>query len=93
MNSLLYSDKSDTLTTRNIIDAYRSAHITLYEEAPECEHLEGRWFKVNGVVRDRSWMLLEVERLRQEGIAKAMREKTQNPRGRIFSLIRRLSRI
>jgi hypothetical protein len=93
--NLLYPNKNDTLTSRNIVDAYRSAYYSVHQQQPtECTHIQGRWFLVNGVERDRGWILLEVERLRQEAIAHVVEENaTSGSRGRILQMIRRLSRI
>jgi hypothetical protein len=91
--SALYPSKSDTLTSRNIVDAYRSAYASVHGDPPEqCEHLKGRWFIINGEERDRSWVILEVERLRQEAIIKAT-DNDSSSRGRIFKMLRKLSRI
>jgi hypothetical protein len=90
----LYPHKADTLTTRNIVDAYRSAYYSVHGQYPgECRFLKGRWFVIEGVERDRGWVVLEVERLRQEAIAKAIRDETPSSRRSILRVIRRLSRI
>ncbi len=95
--SVLYPSKSETLTAKNIVDAYRSAYYSSIGEYPDgCEHLRGRWFLIDGIERDRGWVILEVERLRQEALAKAMESQQNqetNSRSRIFKLIRRLSRL
>jgi hypothetical protein len=92
----LYPNKADTLTARNIVDAYRSAYYTLHNIMPEeCRHLQGRWFVINGIERDRGWVILEVERLRQEALALAIEHGVNGDskaRGSLFKLIRRLSR-
>lgn len=91
--SSLYPNKSDTLTSRNIVEAYRSAYLSVHGEQPDqCEHSQGRFFLINGMERDRGWVILEVERLRQEAIAKAM-DDSGSSRGRIFKMLRKLSRI
>ncbi len=95
----LYPDKADTLTARNIIDAYRSAYITATDHPPaECWHSHGNTFVINGVERERAWVILEIERLRQEALAKAFepernQSNSNSARGSIFKLIRRLSRL
>ena len=91
--SALYSGKEDTLTSRNIVDSYMYAYRAIHETLPECEHLEGRWFLVEGVRRDRYWLVLEVERLRQEALSSALDEGQHTTTSHIFKVIRRLSRI
>jgi len=91
--STFYPKKEDTLTARNIIDSYLFAYEAIYGEKPTCEHLAGRWFMVEGVKRDRHWLVLEIERLRQEGISKALQDAGDDSRSGILRLIRRLSRL
>lgn len=94
--SALYPSKSETLTAKNIVDAYRSAYYSSTGDYPvDCQHIRGRWFLIDGVERDRGWVILEVERLRQEALAKAMEaeQSESSSRSRIFKLIRRLSRL
>lgn len=94
--SALFPDKGDTLTATNIIDAYRSAYLSVNNRTPdECRYLHGRWFIINGIERDRGWVLLEIERLRQEALMKAFdtNSENHNPRMSLFKLIRRLSRL
>lgn len=90
-----YPSKADTLTSQNIVDAFRSAYVSATGEQPtECRHIQGRWFMINGFQRDREWLLLEVERLRQEALAKTLESAAEdNSRSRIFRMIRKLSRI
>lgn len=90
-----YPSKTDTLTSQNIVDAFRSAYSSATGEQPsECRHMGGRWFMINGFQRDREWLLLEVERLRQEALAKTLGcAGEDNSRSRIFRMIRKLSRL
>ena len=91
--STVFARKDDTMTTRNIVDSYVSAYHSVYADKPyECYALDGKWFVVNGVEHDRHWMVLEIERLRQEALTKVI---TQNDgsTGSIFRMIRRLSRL
>ncbi len=91
--SVLFSKKDDTLTTRNIVDSYVSAYHSVYAEKPtECYALDSKWFVVNGVERDRKWMVLEVERLRQEALTKVIAH-SDGSTGNILRMIRRLSRL
>lgn len=89
----LFPKKDDTLTTRNIIDAYVAAYHSVHELRPDCESIDGRWFMVQGVRRDRRWMVLEVERLRQEALSRALDDTGSSSSSNLFKLIRRLSRI
>jgi hypothetical protein len=91
--STLFPRKEDTLTARNIRESYMYAFQTIYGRKPECEHMEGRWFMVDGIKRDRHWMVLEVERLRQEALSKALDEDQDASASSIFRMIRRLSRL
>ena len=93
--TLLYPGKADTLTSRNIVDAYRSAYFSVHGQNPlDCYHLVGRIFVIDGTERDRGWLLLEIERLRQEAIAAVVEQNaTSGSRGRILQMIRKLSRI
>lgn len=91
--SALYPRKQDTLTARNIADSYIYAYQSVHGESPDCEHLEGRWFMVNGIRRDRHWMVLEVERLRQEALSNALNDTENGSTSNIFKMIRRLSRL
>ncbi|KAB2902842.1 MAG: hypothetical protein KJ064_22290 [Anaerolineae bacterium] len=92
MSSGLFSRKDDTLTARNIVDAYVSAYNSVHSNKPECYALDSKWFVVNGIERDRKWMVLEVERLRQEALSKVIAEN-DGTTGSIFRMIRRLSRL
>lgn len=94
-HALLYPSKADTLTSRNIVDAYRSAYFSVHGQNPtDCYHLVGRMFVIDGAERERGWVLLEVERLRQEAIAATVdKNSASGSRGRILQMIRKLSRI
>lgn len=95
--SALYSSKSEALTPQNIVEAYRAAYYAVMDRYPDdCWHSQGRWFIINGVERERGWVLIEIERLRQEALVKAMEvmDKTQHKntaRGKLLRLIKRLS--
>lgn len=89
----LYPQKEETLTSRNIVDAYMYAFHAIHGTKPECEHVEGRWFMVDGIRRDRHWLVLEVERLRQEALSNALDAQKNDSTSNIFRMIRRLSRI
>ena len=89
----LYPTNEDTLTSRNITDSYVYAYQSVHGIQPECDHLEGRWFIVDGVRRDRHWLVLEVERLRQEALTQAIDAGKNSTTSNIFKMIRRLSRL
>lgn len=91
--SALYQRKHDTLTSRNIADSYMYAYQSIHGIKPECEYVEGRWFMVDGVRRDRHWLILEIERLRQEALAHALDADQSGSTSNIFRMIRRLSRL
>lgn len=90
-----YPRKEETLTAKNIVDSYTSAYESVFDHAPQCAYLDRGIFWVNGIERDRRWMVLEVERLRQEALTKALSDTnlSSKPRGNLFRLIRRLSKI
>ena len=85
----------DTLTARNIADSYVAAYYSVHETKPECIVVNSKPFVVNGAERDRYWIVLEIERLRQEGLMKAfdISRSANKPTNNLFKLIRRLSRI
>lgn len=91
--SSLYQRNYDTLTSRNIADSYVYAYTEIHGEQPDCQYLEGRWFMVDGVRRDRHWMVLEIERLRHEALANALDKEKNTNTNTIFRMIRRLSRL
>jgi hypothetical protein len=72
----LYERQQETLTFKAIIRAYETTYVAIHSAKPECEYLSGNWFIVNGVKRDRRWLLLEVEYLRQKLIAEAVSNST-----------------
>ncbi|MCP4248921.1 MAG: hypothetical protein GY778_17910, partial [bacterium] len=88
------SHKAETLTARNIVNAYRSAFYSATGKYPtECRHLEGRWFQIDGVQRDRRWVIYEVERLRKEALLRAADSTgTGDRRGLLQRIIGRLAR-
>jgi len=89
-------DKHSTLTAHNIIAAYRSAFQSVHgHDLTYCEHSGGRWFRVDGEMRDREWMIREIQRLRQLALEQeAQRAEAQeaNPkRSRLMKIIGKLS--
>ena len=68
----LYERQHETLTIADIVRSYEATYEAVHNSKPECTYLQGNWFMVNGVRRDRRWLLLEVEYLRQTLIASAV---------------------
>lgn len=91
--SSLFASKDDTLTTRNIVDAYIAAYHSVHNTRPDCQAVDGRSFMINGAQRDRRWVVLEVERLRQEALTKAFEPTSEKPASSLFKLLRKLSKI
>lgn len=88
--SVFFPKKEDTLTARNIRESYIYAYHAIYGDQPEVE-IDGRFFIVDNVRRERHWMVMEVERLRQEAISKTIHaDKETNS---VMRMIRRLSRL
>lgn len=90
--SELFPQKTDTLTSRNVVDAYIAAYEAIHATKPECQFIEGRTFLVEGAKRDRHWLVLEIERLRQVALTNAMNTKLDE-KSDIFRSIRRLARL
>ena len=85
---------NDTLTARDIAQLYVQLHDMVHGTSPECYHLEGLWFWVEGERRDRHWLILQVERLRQQIVA-ARNEVEQDGgvEGAIYKSLRRMARL
>jgi hypothetical protein len=88
--SLFFKDP-DTLTPPIIMNSYVAAYHAVYGTKPNIEHLEGHWYIVDGYKRQRYWLLLEIERLRQQALSEAM--STVDPNNRVMRIIRRLARL
>lgn len=89
-------DKHATLTAQNIIGAYTSAFQSVNGHSlTTCEHTGGRWFKVDGEMRDREWMIREIQRLREVALEKQADEEaasdSQTQRSRLMKMIGKLS--
>ena len=92
----LYERHHETLTTNAIIRSFETIYEAVHNTKPECEHLSGNWFLVNGQKRDRRWLILEVECLRQKLIVSAVSNSssyTGDKRRAISLLNRMLSRV
>ena len=89
--SLFFKDP-DTLTPPIIMNSYVAAYHAVYNTKPTIEHIEGHWYLVDGFKRQRYWLLLEIERLRQQALHEAMSEM-DNPNNRVMRIIRRLARL
>jgi hypothetical protein len=83
------------MTVDNLIAAYRSAYYSLHDEyPPEVRHMDGPHFVVNGAIRDRLWLLVEINRLRRHALDRHQAEnRTTGARRRLFQLIGHLSRL
>lgn len=68
----LYERHHESLTITTIIKSFEATYEAVHHAKPECEYLSGNWFLVNGQKRDRRWLLLEIECLRQSLIATAV---------------------
>ncbi len=87
------SAKHETLTARNLMDSYSFAYEAIHGKKPTCQQEDGRWFMVEGVRRDRHWLILEIERLRQEALTATIDNVQNQSKGHIFKMIRRLARL
>lgn len=88
-----YARDSETLTPEAIVESYTRACQMLYGTAPNCTPVGGVWYLVDDTMRDRRWLLLEVERLRQEALVAAVDEGRANPKASVIRLIRRLANL
>ena len=91
----LYPSTGDTWNNGTIIDAYQNAYLELYNRQPtECRYVEGNWFVVNGIYRERTWVMSEIDRLRDLALERSSRRQHQQgteQKGAILRLIKRLS--
>lgn len=87
----LFSKDPDTLTPPIIMNSYVAAYRAVYGYKPKIEQLEGHWYIVDGFKRQRYWLLLEIERLRQQALSEAM--SADDPNNRVMRIIRRLARL
>ena len=92
--------KDDTFTTKNIIDAYCSAYYSVHHKQPaRIVHLGGKWFRVEADMRERSWLLNEIERLRYAALEADAASNNGNHddasggRSRLMKLIRGLRKL
>lgn len=85
-------NKDDTFTVQNILDAYRSAYFSVHSDYPErCVHLNGKWFRIDGKMRDREWVMREVKSLREQALRLEQQESVGSGRGLLMRLIGRLA--
>jgi len=86
-----YGNRENSITNQEILEAYCLAYRNAHGSPPtDCEVLSQNQFRINGRVHDRRWVLLEIERLRQEAL---MRSIDPNTRGIRAKRLRRLSDI
>ena len=90
-----YLQQSVVFTAKHMRDSYVHVYHSIYGKEPECYHLDNQWFIVDGFKRDRNWLALEIERLRQEALVSALdvRRQQNSSRTSILKIIRRLSRL
>lgn len=85
--------KDDTFTSKNIIDAYCSAYYSVYNKQPSrIVHLGGKWFRVESEMRDRGWLMREIERMRHLAL-EVNSQDSGHGRGRLMKLIRGLRKL
>lgn len=63
----------DTITHDTVIKAFKAAYGELNGNVPECTHIAGDKYLINSEIRNRLWLIFEIERLRQELVVKASR--------------------
>lgn len=88
----LYPD-GDTQSLSSLLEAYRTAYYDLYGREAKVTYLEGDWILVNGIMRERGWIIEETARLRQLAGQRKPKPDATQPRNTIIRLIRRLSRL
>lgn len=88
-------NKHTTLTAQNITSAYISAFQSVTgHKLTTCEHTGGRWFRVDGEMRDREWMIREIQRLREMAVQREIDSdsaNSTNTRSRLLKMIGKLS--
>lgn len=96
VGSIMQLRKDDTFTTKNIIDAYCSAFYSVHHKQPaRIVHLGGKWFRVDADMRDRSWLMGEIERLRHQALTTDTENGTDTSggRSRLMKIIRGLRKL
>ncbi|MCI0712938.1 MAG: hypothetical protein L0154_22475 [Chloroflexi bacterium] len=83
--------EGDTQTLSALIDAYRSAYYDLYGREANVTYLEGDWILVNGIMRERRWIIEETSRLKYVARQRKPAAELPETRSTIMRLIRRLS--
>lgn len=80
--------RNDTSLTADFLTAYYAdLYNAVHGEKPRCEHLQERWFLVNGIQRDRRWLILEIELLRQRLITAGVENQKKYPVRRLLRMI------
>ena len=67
----LYERRYESIRPTTIIDTYNMFYEAVHNAEPQCEHLGGNRYLVNGTTQDRRWLVLEIEHLRQNLIISA----------------------
>jgi hypothetical protein len=65
----------DPITHETIINAFKVAYTELNGNDPECMHVGGDKYMINGETCNCLWLIFEIDRLRQELLAKASTER------------------
>lgn len=72
-----YGNRDGSITNQDILKSYMVAYESLHKQKPaNCMILENNQFKICGVVHERRWVLLEIERLRQEALSQHLHANT-----------------
>lgn len=83
-----YGDREGSITNHEILETYRVTYQSVYKVPPkDCGILDNNQFQIAGKVHDRRWVLLEIERLRQEALTQLLDAKTP------FIRVRKLRRL
>jgi hypothetical protein len=83
--------EDDTQTLSSLIEAYRAAYYDLYGRQAKVTYLEGDWILVNGIMRERHWIIEETSRLRFVAQQRNPNPEPPKTRNTILRLIKRLS--
>lgn len=90
MKISLFQRNMDSLTSDDLMNFYVKAYQVLNDETPDIQHLNANRYSVNGIERDRHWLLLEIELLYQQLIIAA--GNTDNTSA-IVRLVRRFQQV
>lgn len=83
----------ESLTAHHIVEFYANAYELVHGTKPTCEYTSGNWFVVNGVKRDRRWLMLEIELLHQKFITNTLDAPQATTRTGLLNIIRNFRRL